>query len=73
MFVSTRITTASIRRIAPVLFLAISPLGVAQTLVTTPSAQNFGQTTASTPVTETLTYVSTGTSNPVFSLAYGTE
>jgi hypothetical protein len=73
MFGSSRITTVSINRIATVLFLAISPLGIAQTLVTTPSAQNFGQTTTSAPVTETLTYVSTGTSNPAFSLAYGTE
>ena len=73
MLCSSRIATVWISRFASTVFFAISSLGTAQTLVTAPAAQNFGQATNSVPVTQSLTFVSTGTPSPTFSLAFGVE
>ncbi len=58
------------------LIFSIMPgLMTAQTVVSAPTSQSFGQfaVNGSTPSTQTMGYILSGTTNPTFSLAYGME
>ncbi len=76
---SNRITTTWSsfgKKIAFTCLLCTVPgLTEAQTLVSAPAAQGFGQVAvnSSAPASQTLSYLSSGAVVPVFSLAYGTE
>ncbi len=75
--IRNRVTQFWTRRNAGLLlFLSAMPGFLsAQTVLSAPTSQSLGQiaVNGSTPATQVIGYVLSGTTNPVFSLAYGTE